>query len=45
MAKVIIQYPYFCDLRRTGKLEEELKMPIPKFPEDKTYTDVRGDEK
>ena len=31
--------PYKCDLMRIGKLEEEEKMPIPKFVEDKTYTD------
>ena len=31
--------PYKCDLKRTGKLEEESKMPVPKFVEDKTYTD------
>ena len=31
--------PYTCDLMRINKLEEEHKMPIPKFVEDKTYTD------
>lgn len=31
--------PYECDLKRTGKLEEESKMLVPKFVEDKTYTD------
>lgn len=34
--------PYECDLKRIGKLEEEQKMPIPKFVEDKTYTDKGG---
>ena len=41
--------PYDCDLMRINKLEEE-KMPIPKFVEDKTYTekggaDMRGEKK
>lgn len=36
--------PYECDLQRIGKLEEESKMPIPKFVEDKTYTDKGGEE-
>ena len=34
--------PYECDLKRIDKLEEEHKMPIPKFVEDKTYTDKGG---
>lgn len=36
--------PYECDLQRIGKLEEESKMPVPKFVEDKTYTDKDGEE-
>ena len=34
--------PYRCDLMQIEKLEE--KMPIPKFVEDKTYTDKGGAE-
>lgn len=36
--------PYKCELNRIDKLEEEHKMPIPKFVEDKTYMD-KGDAK
>ena len=41
--KSMLGIPYTCDLMRTCKLDEE-KMPIPKFVEDKTYTDMRGKE-
>ena len=40
---MVSDIPYHCDLMRIGKLEEE-KMPIPKFVEDKTYTDKGGAE-
>lgn len=35
--------PYTCDLRRMAKAEDEYKMPIPKFVEDKTCKEDKNE--